>query len=178
MIGALVVAALRLLTPLTILRYPFWGMLLAVAADAADIVILDKTGWGVLAGKDYHALDKLLDSYYLAFAFFASLKWKSTSLKNISASLFGWRIIGVAAFEITGARQVLFLAPNVFENFYIITAGVNQFFPGAKIYAWRRTAAVLVIAAAPKIVQEYVMHFLEFRTWLFLKNHILFWLYP
>jgi len=177
MIAPLLVFAIRLLIPLSIMRWPFWGMLLAIAADASDVIILDKFGWGVWDGTNYHTLDKLFDTYYLAFAVFMSIRWRDILAAKLSFALFIWRVAGVFIFEITQIRQVIFFAPNIFENFYLIVAGLYQFFPGFRANTVKRIIMIFVIAAIPKIIQEYIMHYLEFQTWAFFKANLFFWLY-
>lgn len=171
----LAVIIIRLLAPFLILRKPFWGMLLAIAADASDVIIMDAFGWGFLAGRNYHLLDKFLDTYYLAFAFYASLAWQEVLARRVSVILFFWRLLGVIVFEITHLRQIIFFAPNIFENFYLLVAGLRQFFPKFRIDTAKRVAIIFVIAAVPKIIQEYIMHFLEFPTWPFIKHNIFRW---
>ncbi|MFY9462231.1 MAG: hypothetical protein WAP51_03460 [Candidatus Sungiibacteriota bacterium] len=173
----MLVIIVRLIAPLAILRWPFWGMLAAIAADASDVMIFSKLGWGILEGRGiYHEFDKIFDIYYLALAAYMALKWQDVPARRLAIVLFGWRLIGDVVFEITRVRQVLFFAPNIFENFYLIIAGLLQFFPRFAL-SKKRIAAILVIAAIPKIVQEYVMHYLEFSTWQFFKTYFFFWLY-
>ncbi len=176
MLGPLLVIVIRSLIPLTILRWPFWGALLAIAADASDVILLDKLGWGFFAGKDYHAIDKAFDLYYLSFELYASLSWRALLAKRISLGLFLWRLGGDVLFEVTRVRQILFFAPNIFENFYLIIAGINRFFPTFELTK-KRVAVILLVAAVPKIIQEYIMHYLEFPTWQFFKTRLFFWLY-
>lgn len=146
-----------------------------MAADASDVIILDALGWGSLDWKLYHPLDKFFDMYYLSFAFYVSLKWRETLARNISIFLFLWRFAGFALFEITGIRQILFFAPNIFENFYFLVAGAKKFFPAFRADNYKKLAIFLLIAAIPKIVQEYIQHFLEFPTWPFIKHNIFRW---
>lgn len=171
----ILVILLRLLVPLSIIRLPFAGVLLSIAVDAADVILLDALGWGIFTGKDYHAIDKLFDTYYLVFACAASLKWRDVLARRTSVVLFLWRIAGVFAFEIAHVRQIIFFAPNIFENFYLLVTGLQKFFPQFRITTIRRLAILLVVAAVPKIAQEYIMHFKEFPTWVFIKHNVLRW---
>jgi len=171
----LIVILTRLLIPFLILKKPFWGIILAIIADASDVIILDAFGWGFLAGKNYHLFDKFFDTYYLAFAFYISLAWQETLIRRTSAFLFVWRLLGVIVFEFIHIRQLMFFAPNIFENFYLLIAGIKEFFPKFKINTIKRLVIILLIAAVPKIIQEYIMHFLEFPTWMFIKHNIFRW---
>ena len=59
-----VVIAIRGLLPLTILRWPRAGGVVAFLADTLDVVLLELLGvsdFGI-----YNELDKALDTYYLA----------------------------------------------------------------------------------------------------------------
>lgn len=169
------VIAVRILVPFSILRWPFGGVLLSIAADATDVIILDALGWGSLDWKFYHPLDKLFDIYYLSFAFYVSLKWQEKLARNTSIILFLWRFAGFVVFEITGIRKVLFFAPNIFENFYLLAAGAKKFFPNFRLDNHRKLAIFLLIAAIPKIIQEYIQHFQEFPIWPFIKHNIFRW---
>ena len=99
--GPLTVIALRLLVPLTILRWPLWGGLAAIVADACDILILQQFGF---SGVDYQRIDKPLDIYYLTFEAIVAQRW-APLLRWTATALFVWRIIGFALFEATGARR-------------------------------------------------------------------------
>ena len=150
--------------------------MLAIAADALDVIIFSWLGWGILEGKGiYHELDKALDIYYLSFAAYKSVGWQDALAKKTSIILFFWRFAGFAVFEITGIRQIILFAPNVFENFYLLWQGTLRFFPASRMQSYRKLAAYLLIAAIPKIIQEYIMHFLEFPTWAFIKHNLFFW---
>ncbi len=174
---AFVVVLIRLLTPFSILRWPFGGVLLSIAADAFDITVLRAFGWGFLNEASYQAVDKVFDMYYLSFAFYVSLKWKDLLAKKTSVILFIWRFIGAALFEITGGRKLLFFAPNIFENFYILAVGIPKISPKFRLDSKKKLAAILLIAGVPKIAQEYIMHFMEYplglgNLWPFIKQTI------
>lgn len=166
---------IRLIVPLAILRWPFWGMLAAIAGDASGVIIADALGWGFGTAGRYHLFDKIFDLYVLAFAYGASFQWPEVKTRRTASVLFFWRAAGLAAFEITGARQAVFFGPNIFENFYLLIAGLRQFAPAFRVNTARRLVIILAIAAIPKIIQEYIMHYLEFPTWLFIKTQILRW---
>lgn len=171
----LTVILIRLFIPLLIFKKPFWGALLAMAADASDIIIMDAFGWGFLEGKPYHVIDKVFDTYYLAIEFYVSLSWQIAQLRRTSMVLFIWRLLGVIVFSVTQIRQVVFFAPNIFENFYLLVVGLHKFFPKFQIKTTKRLVIVLAIATVPKLIQEYIMHFLEFHTWHFIKHNIFRW---
>lgn len=169
------VAALRLFLPITILRWPFWGLLLAIAADTTDIIIVEALGSEFGTAQRYQIFDKFFDLYYLALAFWVTRQWSEPLARRWAAALFLWRMSGLAVFEATHIRQLIFFAPNIFENFYILVAGLKQFFPTVQVGRKKRLIVLLLIAAVPKIAQEYLMHYLEFPTWSFIKHNIFRW---
>ena len=170
------VLVIRLLVPISIFRWPFWGVVISILADAADVVLFDRLGWGVLEGLEvYHEIDKLLDIYYLSFAMWAAWQWPDKLAKQTALALFVWRLLGVALFTFTHIRQIILLAPNIFENFYLLAAGLYLFRPLYRLDNKKKIITLLLIGAIPKLVQEYVMHFKEFPTWLYIRNHILMW---
>ena len=171
----ILVIVMRLAVPFSILKWPFWGAIFSILADAADIILLDRLGWGFFEGKDYHAIDKFFDIYYLAFVAYVSLRWQDVLARRASIVLFSWRLAGFIIFEITKIRQIFFFAPNIFENFYLLVAGLRQFRPSFKVNSLWKLALIIFVAAIPKIIQEYIMHFLEFPTWQFIKFNIFGW---
>ncbi|MFH1671519.1 MAG: hypothetical protein ABH889_01945 [Candidatus Portnoybacteria bacterium] len=172
--AALAVVLIRFLLPFTILRWPFWGAILAILGDISDVVLMDAFGWGWFEGRDYHTYDKLFDTYYLGFEVYMALKWQEVLARRTAVFLFSWRLLGIIAFEIFKIRQLVFLAPNIFENFYLLVVGLRKFF-GFKVDRMKRLIILLLVAGIPKIAQEYIMHYLEFPTWPFLKKNLFRW---
>ena len=179
-----VVVFVRLLVPFSILRWPLAGIVLSILADAADIMVFEKIGGpGPIAWEDYHLLDKVLDTYYLAFAAFVAWRWRDKLARNIALALFGWRLAGVVAFEfyasMTGelVRPLMFFAPNIFEHFVVAYLLIRLVKPQFRF--GRRSALVtLLIVTALKMPQEYILHFgYQDRTWGFLRDNVFWWLY-
>ena len=98
--AALVVVLIRFLLPFTILRWSFWGAILAILGDISDVVLMDAFGWGWFEGRDYHTYDKLFDTYYLGFEVYMALKWQEVLARRTAVFLFSWRLLGIIAFEI------------------------------------------------------------------------------
>jgi len=169
------VAFLRLAAPLLVLRFPFFGALAAIAADAADIIIVEALGQEFGSAERYHAFDKVFDIYWLSFAVYASRRWPEAIMRKTALALYLWRAGGLVAFEVTGIRQIIFFAPNILENFYLLVAGLHAFRPRLNLARTKILLVLLLIAGLPKIAQEYVMHFIEFPTWSFIKHTILGW---
>jgi hypothetical protein len=153
-LAILVVLGLRLLIPLTIIRWPFWGTIASMLIDSVDVAILH--AFGVPAPLKYPEYDKILDSYYLTFAFFKSLQWKGLE-KKTSIVLYAWRMIGVLVFEISHIRWILFLAPNIFEFWFLFWSARNKWFKHFELTK-KRLAIILVVILIPKLFHEYVLH--------------------
>lgn len=181
--ASLIVIGYRLLAPLTILRWPLAGILLAIVADTSDAMVFEKTGWGLFAGSaGYSYWDKGLDIWYLLFAWLATRKYWTEPLARYTANwLFWWRATGVMTFFIWPHRIIFVLAPSIFENFYIIWTAIQKWRP---LTSWwrqltiRRLVVIILVAAIPKIIQEYLMHYrFVDQTWNFFRTHFFWWLY-
>ncbi|HLF05546.1 MAG TPA: hypothetical protein VI855_10055 [Dehalococcoidia bacterium] len=177
MIAIPVVIALRLLVPLTILRWPLGGALLSVAVDALDVVLVDLIG--LLTGETggfrsyYQITDKSLDIYYMSFEAFVSLRWTNHLARNTSILLFAYRIVGMALFEVTGIRKLLFFFPNLFENFYLFYVIALKFFPKYAANNSKQLGIALFLLFLPKFGQEWMLHFQETQPWNWLKQVLL-----
>jgi len=145
---------LRLTVPLTILRWPLVGGILAIAADTVDILIFQIFGFPSFIG--YHEIDKLLDSYYLILEFIVAQRWTGLP-RGIATVLFVYRMIGVAVFEGTDDRGALLVFPNLFEFFYLFHLACLQFKPDYRLTP-SRAAGWLAVLLVPKMGQEYVLH--------------------
>lgn len=152
--GLELVLAIRLVAPLTALRWPLAGGVITIAADAIDVVIFQITDFPSIG---YHRFDKLLDTYYLALFVIVAQRWSRVP-RIASSALFAFRTIGIAAYEATGARVLLFAFPNVFELFFLFCAAVSRFRP---YYEWtpRRAIAWIAVLLVPKMAQEYALHY-------------------
>ena len=172
--GALIVIALRLIVPLMIFRWNLTGAIVAMVLDTVDVILVDVMSVGGFEGH-YHTTDKLLDSWYLTIEFIVALGWDNPWAKWPAAVLFGYRAIGVVAFEITHARIALFIFPNLFENWWLYCVAVAMFFPRLVPRTIRSTVVPLLILLVPKMAQEYLLHFAEAQPWGWTKKHILGW---
>lgn len=158
-VETLLIVLLRLILPLTILRWPLAGGLLALAADALDIVFASLVDLGGL--WNYHSLDKYLDTYYLGLEAIVAQRWMPIP-RWTATLLFGYRLIGVVLFEATNIRMFLFVFPALFENFFLFYAALLRFAPEYDL-TLRRLAMWLAILLVPKMIQEYVLHY---QQWL------------
>lgn len=73
-------------------------------------------------------------------------------------SAVGYRLIGVALHELTDERLFLFFFPNLFEFWFIFYAGVRRFRPDYTLTP-RRALGWLALLLAPKMTQEYALHY-------------------
>lgn len=173
----IIVVLIRMLAPLTILRWPLGGAILAILGDISDVMIMEKFGWGYFGDGNYHNFDKFFDTYYLFFEFLAAHRWTNNLARRTAKTLFLWRFIGFTIFEFSGLRPILLIAPNIFEYFYLFWAVILRFFPSFILTPGRLITALLVLGL-PKIAQEYLMHYkYPDQTWGFIKERLFWWFY-
>jgi hypothetical protein len=154
-VGLALVLAIRLTVPLSIFRWPLAGGLLAIVADSIDIVIFQVLGFPSFLS--YHQIDKALDAYYLVIEALVVQGWDPLPRWTATA-LFAYRMAGVAVFELTDARALLLLFPNLFEFFYLFYVAARRFAPSYELTP-KRTAAWLGVLLVPKEFQEYALHY-------------------
>jgi len=149
------IAVVRLLGALPVLRWPFYGGLVALLVDQSDLLIMNLVNLGGV--NDYQEFDKYLDQAYLMTFLIVALRWQGPE-RGIAIALYIYRLAGFVAFEITQQRDVLLLFPNVFEFWFLLAAALHQFRPGTHL-----TSRGVVLALAPlvalKLAQEYVLHY-------------------
>lgn len=170
--GELIIIALRLTIPLLILRYPLFGGVTAMVLDALDVVLIEAIGLGGFGGH-YSELDKLLDSYYLTLEVIVAFGWTSAWARIPAIVLYVYRVIGVVAFEMTDTRVLLFVFPNLFENWWLYVVIVARFFPQLYPKSARSVAIPLFLLLVPKMGQEYLLHYQEAQPWDWMKSHVL-----
>ena len=159
--GPLVATIVRLIVPVLILRWPLGGLIASAIADTLDVMIIAAIRSGMF--EDYTNADKLLDTYMLAFALAVSLRWENRIARFTSLALFGYRLVGVAILQLTDARWVLFLFPSVFDFFFIYHLVTTRWFPALEVKEYRTLALVLLILSGMKLVQEFILHIVQFR---------------
>ena len=173
----ILIMLLRFFIPFLILKKPLLGAILAIIADATDVMILDLLGTTFSSTIEYHHFDKAFDFWYLFFEFLVVLKWKDKLARNTASTLFIWRAIGFAAFYLTGARAAFFFAPNIFEFFFLGVLIVWKIKPNFK-FTYKSTIILLLAVGIPNIIKEYIMHFkYPGQTWTFFKRNLFWWLY-
>lgn len=167
--GQLIVIALRLIVPLLILKRPLAGGIVAMLLDGLDVVIVELISDGGM-GDHYHSIDKMLDLYYLSLEAWIAWTWTERIPRITAQALFGWRVIGVALFELIGWRPLLFIFPNLFEHWYLFVLICWRWFPAVDFGTWRSTTFWLVVLYIPKLGQEYLLHIAEAQPWAWIKD--------
>ncbi len=168
----IVVVGARLLVPLLIFRYPLPAMIAAMVIDAADQSIFQQ--FTDLDLTSYQSYDKALDVYYLAIAYTAAIRnWASPFMLAVATFLWYYRLVGVAAFELTQARWLLLVFPNTFEYFFDAIEAVRLRWDPGRLA--RRT--IVLIAAGiwifVKLPQEYWIHVAQLDTTDLIKEELL-----
>ncbi len=145
---------------LFVLRWPFWGAVVAVACDLCDLLLFDLFiafgGWGGFGG--YQTFDKWADQVYLAAFLVVAIRDFAPLPKRIAVGLYLFRLVGFVAFESGLApREALFLFPNLFEFWFIAVAFTMRYRP---TFAWAPAGAAgaLAVLLAGKLVQEWALH--------------------
>lgn len=151
-----VVALARLLVPLAIIRFPLPAIVAALLLDGVDQTIFQAVG---AEPAGYQQYDKAFDVYYLAIAYTAMLRnWDNPFAFAVGRALFYYRLIGVAAFEITDARVLLLVFPNTFEYFFIAYELVRLRWDPARLSRRAIIALAAGIWIIIKLPQEWWIH--------------------
>src|SRR3990172_6546534 len=149
-----VIAAVRILGSLPVLRWPFWGAIVALLIDLSDLFMMNLLHLGGVNG--YQSFDKWLDQVYMAAFLIVAFRWEALP-RTVAAGLYAYRMTGFAAFEATGERAILIAFPNLFEAWYLLVAGIKEF----DIDIHRQRPPVIAAAAALitlKFFQEFALH--------------------
>lgn len=174
---SIIVIALRLAIPLTILRWPLAGGLLSMLVDAIDVVLVDAVARAVGQpgefGPFYAQIDKYLDMYYLSLEL-VTVRRSWDGLPRAAATyLFVWRLAGVIAFEVTAHRPLLLIFPNLFENFFLFILIARRWFPALVPRTVFQTVIALGALLVPKLVQEWVLHWEQLHPWQWLRSEVI-----
>ena len=160
----LIIAAVRVAGSLPVLRWAFFGSILAILVDFSDLFMMNLIDLGGV--RNYQAFDKWVDQVYmLAFLWVAVRQWDGPA-RTVAIGLFAFRAIGFVAFEFTEARWILMVFPNVFEFWFVAIAGQRHWWPEFELTRVR-IAALLIACAALKLTQEYILH-----VWQVLDNYV------
>ena len=170
-----IVGLYRILGSLLVLRWPFWGAIVAIGVDLTDLLLLDiLVPAGLGPWPDYQGLDKWLDQVYLLAFLVVAVRDFRPLEKWIAVALYAFRMVGFVAFELGAPRELLFLFPNLFEFWFLAVVTVGHFRPSF-IWTPARAAAALAVLLGAKLVQEWALHierlfdsftFLEALDWI------------
>jgi hypothetical protein len=119
-----IIAAVRVLGSLPVLRWPLAGAIIAMLVDLSDLFMMDLIHLGGV--KDYQAFDKYLDQVYMLTFLIVALRWQPVA-RNIAIALYLYRLAGFIVFEVTDSRDLLLAFPNVFEFWFVFVAGLKFF---------------------------------------------------
>ncbi len=164
-----VVAAARILVPLTIPRYPLPGIIASLILDAADQTIFQQ--FPGINLESYQGYDKALDIYYLTIAYISTLRnWKNHFAFQVSRFLFYWRLVGVALFELTQLRALLLFFPNTFEYFFIFYEAYRLRWDPVRMSKKLLVSVAAFIWILIKLPQEYWIHIGQIDTTDWIKT--------
>jgi hypothetical protein len=149
-----IIAVVRLAGAMPVLRWPFYGAVVALLVDQSDLFMMNLIHLGGV--RDYQSFDKYLDQAYLLTFLVAALRWQGAE-RNVAAGLYAYRFTGFVAFEVTQSRGLLLFFPNLFEFWVLFVAGRRQFGLEDRLRG-RRFAVILVLMAGLKLFQEYAIH--------------------
>lgn len=166
-----VVVVARFVVPLFIPAYPLPAVVLCLLLDGADREIL--VTFTDLDLSRYQGTDKALDIFYLTVAMLAVLRnWTHAAAARTARFLYYLRLLGVAAFELTGWRPFLLLLPNAFEYFFIFYEAVRSRWSPDRLSARSFLVAAGVIWVGVKLPQEYWLHVLRIDITELLKDAV------
>jgi len=166
----LLVVGGRFLLPFLIFRWPL-AIILSLILDAVDQTIFQVFTTAPLEG--YQSYDKALDIYYLTIAYIATFRnWNHLVAFKSSRFLLYYRLVGVAAFELTHIRTLLIIFPNVFEYFFIYLESIRTRWNIVKLTSKFVFASVAFIWIFIKLPQEYWIHIAQLDTTDFIKETI------
>ena len=150
----LVIGLIRIAGSLPVLRWAFAGALIAIVVDFSDLFFMGVLDLGGL--RNYQVFDKWLDLVYMLTFMWVASRWVGPE-RTIAIGLFAFRMIGFVAFELTQARPVLLVFPNVFEFWFVFVAIRLHYWPNYEMTRQRLVKWLLTVLVL-KLGQEWVLH--------------------
>jgi len=151
----LIIAAVRVLGSLPVLRWPFLGGIVALLVDQSDLFMMNLIDLGGVKG--YQRFDKYLDQVYMLAFLAGALRWEAVP-RAVAVALYAYRMVGFVGFEATGNRDILLFFHNIFEFWFLFVASL-KFFKLDFEYSRSNLAVSLAPLLALKLFQEYVLHY-------------------
>jgi hypothetical protein len=148
-----IIAAVRVLGSMPVLRWAFAGAFAAILIDFGDLFLRNLIDLGGV--RDYQRFDKFLDLVYMGTFARVAAGWSGLG-RRIAMALLAFRMAGFVAFELSGSRSLLLAFPNVFEFWFVFMAGWRQW-RGPDVGP-RAAALALPTVTALKLFQEYALH--------------------
>lgn len=161
--GSIITIALRLLVPPVILWHPLVGLGASIALDTFDVGVaaaLGDTFGEIGATTAYQYVDKLLDTYYLAFVYAVMLRSNDVQARRFAIVLFWHRLVGTALFLVTGWRPWLAIFPNIFEYFVLFYLLALRFFPRLRPHNTWHLVLIVLAVGMPSTFREILYHYL------------------
>jgi hypothetical protein len=152
--GIAIVTTVRVLGSLPVLRWPFVGAIIAIFADASDVFLLNLLDMGAM--DHYQQFDKAADQVYMLTFLIVALRWQGLA-RDVAVGLYGYRLIGFIAFEVTGVRALLLVFPNLFEFWFLFVASLPHWRPRFEL-STANALSVLPVLLVAKEGQEFVLH--------------------
>ncbi len=150
-----IIAVTRVAGSLPVLRWPFYGAILAIVVDQSDVLLMNLLDFGGVG--NYQTFDKYVDQVYIGCFLAVALRWQGVD-RNVAVALYVYRMAGFLVFEATQSRDILLLFPNLFEFWFVFVAAKLQF-GWQEALQGRRLAIVLTALIGLKLLQEYVIHY-------------------
>jgi|SRR5215203_3212510 len=168
------VVLIRFFLPLLIPKFPLPAILGCLVMDAADQSIFQAFTDDPLPG--YQAYDKALDVYYLAIAYFSTMRnWRDPIAFEVARFLYVYRLIGVTLFELLGHRWLLLVFPNTFEYFFIAYEAVRTRWNPLRMNATAIVSTAAFIWVFIKLPQEWWIHIAQLDFTEFMADYPFMW---
>lgn len=96
------------------------------------------------------------DMYYLTIEAFIAVQFSNLLVHNTSIGLYCFRLGGMLAFAITGEkyRRLIFVSPNLLENFFLFAILVERFFLKVLPKNILQLIVVLILLYVPKFFKS------------------------
>lgn len=148
------VVILRILVPVTLFKFPFFGFIGSLFLDGIDAELASHR---ILSQRHYEIVDKFLDFWWYCVVYLYIVLHNADFIW-LMAFLLIFRAIGDTFYLLKKDRKYLFFFPNFYENvFILIFLGTN--IPLFKFLIVGKAFYVSLIGVfILKILQEYWLH--------------------